>query len=194
MGKPQYILLAVILLATVLSGWLLRLVEVGGKTPSTKARHIPDYYFDQFTSTVMGLNNRPRYRISAARLDHYPDDDSKVLTQLDLYYYPGDTTSWEIKAEHGLITAGNRQIRLNGQVHLVHAASATRPRLTLDTDTLVIYPKEKQAQTDTRVMIRSGRDTIKARGMRVDLNNGQLELLADVQGHYVPPHAHAAQP
>lgn len=187
MGKAQYIILAVILVVTVLSGWLLNLVEVGtGKTPS-RPPHIPDYYFDQFTTTVMGENSRPRYKLSAAHLDHYPDDDSKVLTALQLDFYPVDEASWQISAEHGLVTARNRLIRLTGKVRLVRAATPQRPAVTLDTDELLIYPKEKRARTDTLVMIRAGRDTIRARGLRVDLNTGQLELLANVQGHYEPP-------
>lgn len=187
MGKIQYIVLALILAVTVLSGWLLKLVEVSHPPRPVPARHIPDYYFERFTSTVMDTNNRPRYRISATRLDHYPDDDNKVLTHLNLIFYPLSATTWDISAERGVITAHDRLIRLTGQVRLVRAATATRPRITLDTTELLIYPKEKQARTDTVVMIRTGRDTIRARGLRADLNTGQLELPADVQGHYEPP-------
>ena len=41
-----------------------------------KARHEADYFIENFTATTMDTQGRRKHELSAARLVHYPDDDT----------------------------------------------------------------------------------------------------------------------
>ena len=61
---------------------------------------------------------------------------------------------------------------------------------TLLTQFLTLYPKQNVAITDAPVTIEQPGLKINAKGLRADLNSGNIELLSNARGHYDP---HAAR-
>lgn len=184
MGRTQYILLVVVLALAGLSVWMLSVVNAPQPGAPPGPGHIPDYYLDQFTATAMGDNGKPLYRLTAAHLDHYPDDDLKELTRLHLDWYRPGLPDWSLDAEEGRILDHNRLILLLGRVVMVRAHAKDSPAIRLVTRDLTIRPGQKYAETGAAVTISSGLNRIQATGMRVYFDAGRVELLADVRGHY----------
>lgn len=184
MGRTQYILLAVVLALAGFSIWMLSVVNVPRPGAPPGPRHIPDYYLDHFTATAMGQDGKPVYRLTADHLDHYPDDDLKVITRLHLEWYRRGLPDWTVDAERGRILDHNRLVLLKGRVVMIRAATAEAAPIRLQTRDLTIHPGEKYGETDAAVTIDSGPNRIQATGMHVYLDEGRVELLANVRGHY----------
>ncbi|MEJ2508177.1 MAG: LPS export ABC transporter periplasmic protein LptC [Gammaproteobacteria bacterium] len=187
MGRTQYILLAVVLALAGFSVWMLNVVNVPKPGAPPGPRHIPDYYLDDFTATAMGTDGKPLYRLKADHLDHYQDNDLKVITHLHLQWFRPGLPDWTVDADEGRILNHNRLVLLQGRVVMVRAASADQASIRLETRDLTLRPDEKYAETETAVTIRSGPNRIDAVGMHVDLEAGRVDLLANVRGHYATP-------
>jgi len=184
MSRTQYILLAVVLALAGFSVWMLSVVNVPKPGAPPGPRHIPDYYLDDFTATAMGPNGKPQYRLSAKHLDHYPDNDLKVITALHLTWYRPGLPDWTVDADQGRILHHNQLVLLEGRVVMTRAATDDAPPIRLETRDLTVRPGEKYAETQTAVTIHSGPNRIQATGMRVYLDQGRVELLANARGHY----------
>lgn len=184
MGRTQYILLAVVLALAGFSIWMLSVVNVPRSGAPPGPRHIPDYYLDHFTATAMGEDGKPLYRLMADHLDHYPDDDLKVLTRLHLVWYRPGLPDWTVDADRGRILDHNRLVLLKGSVVMVRSATAGAAPIHLQTRDLSIQPGKKYGETKAVVTIDSGPNRIRATGMRIYLDQGRIELLAKVRGHY----------
>src|SRR3954463_2274993 len=70
------LLLAAVAAVTV---WLDRNVQPPESAPSGKGRHDPDYIAENFTVTRIGIDGAVHYRLTARRMQHYPDDDTTDL-------------------------------------------------------------------------------------------------------------------
>lgn len=116
-------IIAVLALLAGASWWLLR-----GQAPTTPAapglRHEPDYTVENFTATVMNENGHKKYRLTAARLVHYPDDDTSHLTQPYLIQYPLQGALTQTKADSAVVPTGAREILMRGNVRVTRGTDA----------------------------------------------------------------------
>ena len=110
---------AAVLLALVAVGaWWNWHNERSAPNEQAPAGHRPDYTIDDFTSTVMHANGQKKYRLQAARLVHYPDDDTSHLTAPYLIQYPLQGTPVHTRADSAVVPAGAREIRMQGNVRV----------------------------------------------------------------------------
>jgi len=116
-------IIAVLALLAGASWWWLR-----GQAPTAPAisglRHEPDYTVENFTATVMNERGQKKYRLSAARLVHYPDDDTSHLTQPYLIQYPLQGAPTHTKADSAVVPAGAREIFMRGNVRVTRGTDA----------------------------------------------------------------------
>lgn len=186
MNKLQLLtVLLLIILIGAFSNWLLTSLDTEPLGIPKQIRHDPDYFLEDFTANVMTASGLPRYRLQGVRLEHFPDDDSILIQKLILQLFRNTLPEWTATAERGYIYDKGQRIELKGTVHLQRPAIASNHALELTTRDLVIYPEKEYAETEAAVNIISGKNTISAVGMRLDLSNGRLELLAKTQGNYV---------
>lgn len=187
MTKFHYLLVLLVVLAIALvSRWLLRTVEEPtGRTPPEE-RHDPDYFLENFKLTIYQPNGVPAYRLNGQHLNHFPDDDTMVLTKLRLEYLAEKDQSWVTTANAGTAYQNIEVIHLDGDVQIHHQDINPEHAYTINTDTLRIELPKKYASTDAVVKIVSKTSTITAKGMTVDLAAGEMTLLSEARGHYVP--------
>src|SRR5947209_13874424 len=72
--------LALMLALALLTLWLDHQVRVEGSEHPSYRRHDPDYMVMNFTTTTYSQDGHAETTLSAAELQHYPDDDSTELT------------------------------------------------------------------------------------------------------------------
>ena len=115
--------IAVLALLAGASWWWLR-----GQAPTASVasgpRHEPDYTIENFTATVMNETGQKKYRLTAARLVHYPDDDTSHLTQPYLIQYPPQGVPTHTMSDSAVVPAGGREIVMRGNVHVTRGADA----------------------------------------------------------------------
>ena len=73
---------APLLLAGMLAAltfWLDRIVQPTGARPAAASRHDPDYIVERLSAVRMDESGAASYTLSAAKMVHYPDDDTTLL-------------------------------------------------------------------------------------------------------------------
>ena len=179
--------LVVLLILLVLAGltqWLLNINETPGTMPSNA--HVPDYTMENFTITTMGTQGRPKHRLQAAFLAHYPDNNSSEFTSPHITIFSVGKAPWDIYGKRGWMSGSRELILLKGDVVIENAQAPPRDRLRLVTKNLRVLTNEHYAETAQPVTITGQTVVTHATGMRVYLKDGRLQLLSKVRGIYAP--------
>lgn len=179
--------LTLILLAALLAWWLSQEPEDRLFVPKMKQTHEPDYFLDDFETTVAAKDGSLHYRLNGASMTHYPDTDTALLEQPRLLVNADDGGRWLLSAARATVEQKDGFIHLQGQV-IVHREGQSKAgeNLTLETEILNIYVDDDYAETDEDVKITRPTGVTRARGMRADFSRRHLYLKAQVRGEYVP--------
>ena len=188
MGKLRYIIVGLLIIgAAAFTSWLLSSL---GETPlikTTRQSREADYFFDEMVATAMNPDGSPTYRLEAKQLEHFPYNNTMTMHKPYIELFNASAKPWQCWSEQGTVYEKSQLVSLKGKVRLHNAAYQNNRSITMLTDKLLINTRLKQASTDAAVEITSGNDVIHAKGMRIDLIKGQLELLSKVQGKYEVP-------
>ena len=82
-------------------------------------RHDPDYYVENFTATGMDEKGQRRYILEAARMVHYPDDDTALLDNPHIIQYEDGSPPRHTYAESGWISSDGNEVLLTGNVRVL---------------------------------------------------------------------------
>jgi lipopolysaccharide export system protein LptC len=173
-----------------LTYWLNIQVQVPPAGDDASKRHDPDYFLDNFTGTRLGPDGEPRQVLSAARLLHYPDDDTTHLERPNFLAMEPGKPPMHITAERGMVTAAGTDAYFYGDVHAIRDAPANPDEggvLTVITEYLHIVPDKDFAETDKPVTITEPRAIIHAVGMELNSKTRVIRLISSVRGQLAPP-------
>ncbi len=185
MNRLGYLLLLLTVTAiAATSSWLLSKVDEKPLSILQPERHDPDYFMTNFNATVMNAGGTPKYKMSATRLEHFPDDGSIDVTQPYFEYFRPHLSPWIVVADAGQIFNKGKLVHLNGKVIMERQKSNTEPYVKLVTRDLRIHTDTEYAETDAKVNVQSDNRQLQATGMRVNLAAGKLELRNKVTGTY----------
>lgn len=182
-------LFPVILLAVLagLTFWLKSAVDRETPANNGKLRHDPDAIAENFIVRRFDTNGQVKYRLTAPRLVHYPDDDSSDIDAPRLFAFRPGSPDLEASARTARVLAKEDSITLRQEVTLQRAATGDRPSLIARMPELLIHPEAGIAQTESPVDIEYGASTLHGIGMYFDNNAANLVLHSQVRGRYIPP-------
>lgn len=180
--------LAIMLLLAMLTLWLDRTVELttAAAVPRT-VTHEPDYIVEKFNLQRLSADGEPRYRLSAARMVHFPDDDTSQLTEPRLIQGSPSRAETRASAARGLVSGDGREIKLYDNVELFRAGAASgapggrSDDIRVRTGYLRVIPDDDTADTTDRVRIEQGATTLDGTGMTYDNRYRRIALLASVR-------------
>jgi lipopolysaccharide export system protein LptC len=173
-------------IAVGLTEWLQDLQEELERTPPERARAAPDFTFENIVLTVMGIDGKPRYRIRAPRMVHYPPGHSARIASPHLWFYAEDGPPIELRAQRARVDATGEPVWLLGGVDIRRPAYARRASLEVQTRDVKVLPEANRALTEAPVAATRGEQRMAGVGMALDLAVGTLDLLSRVRGTYVP--------
>lgn len=169
-------------LLAVLSGWwasLLTSRDVGQEGIRSAGRI--DYYSRSVTRTVLDESGKPRQKLKASALYHYPDDDRTELREPVLTLYQQDKTPWVIRAETAILPAGGEVIHLNGAVSISRADDGGGRKLDILTRNVRLKPGEDYAETSEYIELLSPPDRLSGKGAEVHFGDDvKVRLLSEV--------------
>jgi lipopolysaccharide export system protein LptC len=145
----------------------------------------PDFIAEGTRVVGFGADGRQRYELLAARLEHFPAGDTTRLHQPRLHMR-GEGNETLITARQADVSPGGEQVDLAGEVKGRRPGTAEALPLTLDSETLTVWPDAHRAQTDSPVLLTRGDGRASAQGMRADDLFGTLELIGEVKTHMPP--------
>lgn len=175
---------AALLAFAVFSFWLLQDLEESDLAPRRAARHEPDYFVDNMVRRTLGEDGMLRNVLRAARVEHYPDDDSTELASPHLEIYNGPSEPWHVVAERGWISAGNDVVLLHGEVEIWRYDGAGRREYQVLTTELRVLPGEQYAESDNPTIIITPATVTHAIGMRANFAHDRVELVNRVRSRY----------
>ena len=180
--------LALMASLALLTFYLERTVRDEDSHPSMR-RHDPDYLVANFTTTAYNKDGAAESILSAAKMIHYPDDDTTELVAPRVVQSKPQEARMTVSAERGTLSRSGEEIFLYDNVQLVREADALRPEARMTTSFLHVVRDRSLARTDREVQIVEDQRSLEGRGMEYNYDSGQLFLHSDVRGRFVPKKA-----
>lgn len=173
--------LLLVLTLALLSFWLERLVREEPQ-PSAKRRHDPDYAIERFTLIEYNRAGQPASILSAAKMVHYPDDESTEMTAPRAVQTRPGEPRLTLSAERGTLSQNGNELFLYDNVLMRRDGLAEMPAAELRTDFLHVVAPRSLVRSDREVEIREPGRRLLARGMTYDNLSGQFTLESQVRG------------
>lgn len=161
------------------SVWLERVTRADEPLVQGEQRG-PDFIAHHTRVVGFGADGGQRYELLAERLEHFPAGDITRLHQPRLQLQ-GEDSPTLITARRADVSPGGDQVDLAGEVKVRRPGTAETLPLTLDSETLTVWPDAYRAQTDSPVLLTRGSGRASAQGMRADNLFGTLELIGEVR-------------
>jgi lipopolysaccharide export system protein LptC len=180
---------APLVLAGLLAGltlWLDRFAQGPARDVVGPSRHDPDYIVEKLTGVRMGESGSISYSLSAAKLVHYPDDDSTLLTSPRFVSYGSSKAPVTVTSSEGVISSKGEHVYFQDDVRVTRAAHDGASELLMRTDFLRVVPDQHLALTDRPVTLTDDANTVTAVGLEMNNETRVIKLLSNVRGMYDP--------
>jgi lipopolysaccharide export system protein LptC len=177
--------LGLMLILALITFWLERTVREDETRPALR-RHDPDYLINNFTSTTYDRQGEVESVLYAAKMLHYPDDDSTELVSPRMRQAKADQPRFDVSADRGTVSSDGEQIFLYDNVVLLREADAERPEARMTTSFLHVVRDRSLVRTDREVLIVEGRRSLSGRGMEYNNLSREFVLRSDVQARFEP--------
>lgn len=179
--------IALLGLLAALSFWLEYSADLPESRHDGKQRHDPDAFVENFQVRKLDVNGILQYRLISPYMQHFPDDDSSLLTQPKLHYYRPEAPDMTLSGKHGYVTAKGETVFFWDDVVATRAATPDHPPMVARMPDLTVQPDAGIAFTDSPVEITQGPSWVKGVGMHLDNNTSVLALKSQVTGTYYRP-------
>jgi lipopolysaccharide export system protein LptC len=190
LGKRSAIIFPVVILSVLalLTAWINHMVQPPQPKLDGSSRHDPDYIMSNFVTSQTDINGSLRYKLAAAEMRHFPDDDTTNLQQPRYTQFNIDKPYTQVEALRGYIASDGEQVQLVDNVKITRQAYAGKGEMTIETEYLNILPNEDLVRTNSPVVIKQAPKTvIYATGMVYEKDKKTMTLLHRVRAHYEKP-------
>ena len=167
-----------------LTFWLERTVrEEEGAHPSLR-RHDPDYVVDNLAHTRFNVKGMVESTLAAAKMLHYPDDDSTDLVAPRMVQTKPTEPRVTLTADRGTLSQDGEEVFLYGNVLLVREAGQERPETRMRTSFMHVVQSHSVIRTDRHVVITEENRLLQGRGMEYRNDTQELFLREQVRGRF----------
>ena len=149
------------------------------------ADHRPDYVLHDFELTSLDSEGKESFTLRAPHLERRPDDATMSMAT-PLFLIPdAEGKHWEVRSKQGWVSADQSEIRLTGEVKANSPTATVRP-VTMNTETLRVYPRRNHAETDDVMTIVQPGSILSGRGFAVSTATKKYVFRSEVKTRYVP--------
>lgn len=187
--------LMLLLLLAVITFWINKTVQPSAPKIDGSSRHDPDYIMSNFVTTQTDVKGGLRYKLAAAEMRHFPDDDTTQLQRPRYTQFAVGKPYTQVEGLRGYVSSDGEEVQLVDNVKVTRQAFAGKGEMTVETDYLNIRPNDELVTTDSPVVIRQAPKTvIYATGMIYEKKKRTVTLLNKVRAHYERPVGATAKP
>ena len=185
MGERLPSALAIVLLAMLagLTYWLDQFLQTPAAPKDKPLAHEPDYIVDKLIATRMNLDGRVRDTLQAAKMTHYPDDDSTELMRPRFMSFV-QSAPLAVTSKTARLSSNGGNLYFEGDVVASRAPLQGKSELRVTTQYLHVMPDDNIARTDRAVTIADDTMVIKAGGMDLNTETRVLKLTGGVRGAF----------
>jgi len=189
-GSLRYHILAVALLSAVV--WFLldtatddEPLDISSLLQMSEQGY--DYFMANIDSIHYTSDGEVDYRFKANRITHFPNPEYSLVESPRFLVFREDESNWEINSTKGRVEidpeTNQERLLLNENV-IINGISNDGRQVKIFTDSLVIYPAEKNMRSDSDVTIESDGFVSSSRGFTADLNTNIVRQLSEGQMQY----------
>jgi LPS export ABC transporter protein LptC len=124
--------------------------------------------------------------VHARSIEQQLPDQSVSLADLSMDYTTQKLGVWHVTADHGQMPSDRASLQLYGDVRVTGSAERAGGKAVIVTDKLSYDTRANVVQTAEPVAIQFGPHQLHGRGLRVELNDGTLQLESNVNGRFTP--------
>jgi len=177
--------LVLMLALALLTFWLERTVREEQPHPSLR-RHDPDYLVEDFRVTKFNAAGAQESTLSAAKMIHYPDDDSTELVAPRVVQAKPNEPRMTLTADRGALSHNGEEVFLYGNAVLVREGGAGPPEARVQATFLHLIGARSLVRTDGEVTVSEPGRALSGRGMEYHNETWQLFLRERVRGRFEP--------
>jgi len=138
----------------------------------------PDHVLEQFTITRTAADGSVESTMTGVRATHYPGNQTTVVENPTYESQPAGKPKLEVQAKQALLTSSGQkntleQVDFSGKVVAHQGPSPGREAVTYESETLTIFPKTQQAQTQSQTRTTSGDRVMTTQGLQLDAEKKQ---------------------
>lgn len=175
--------LTLMLALALLTFWLERTVREE-PAPSAQRSHDPDYVVERFAITDFDRAGSAESALSAAKMVHYPDDDSTELLAPRVVQSRAEQPRLTLSADRGTLSQDAEEVFLYDNVLVVREGAAGVPESRMHTSFLHVVRARSLVRTDREVRISESGRVLVGHGMEYNNESRQLSLHAQVRGSF----------
>lgn len=180
--------IAILSVLALITAWINHTVQPPQPNLDGSSRHDPDYIVSNFVTSQTDVNGSLRYKLAAAEMRHFPDNDSTDLQNPRYTQFSLNQPYTKVEALRGYVASNGEQVQLVDKVKVTRQAFAEKGEMTVETEYLNILPNQDLVKTDKPVVIKQAPNTvIYATGMVYEKNTRTVTLLHKVRAHYEKP-------
>lgn len=178
-----------LLLMLALAGltfWLERTVRQEEGVHPSQRRHDPDYVIDNLAHTRFNVQGSVESTLAAAKMLHYPDDDSTDLVAPRVVQTKPNEPRVTLTADRGTLSQDGEEVFLYDNVLLVREAGPERSETRMRTSFMHVVRAHSVIRTDRDVVITEEYRVLSGRGMEYHNDTKELFLRERVRGSFEP--------
>jgi lipopolysaccharide export system protein LptC len=155
---------------------------------TTLAQNIiaPDAVMEGVTAIFIDKQGKPTMRVETPKLVHFNENNATDFTDPKLTLYRKSPEPWYVTAKNARAIDGIEHVNFEHDVVIHHAADLHNPATVIKTDTLTVFPDKQIAETSDPITLVQPSVVVKATGMHADMMTGDIKLLSEARGEYVP--------
>ncbi|KAB2876002.1 MAG: LPS export ABC transporter periplasmic protein LptC [Ideonella sp.] len=181
-----YLPLLLMLLLALGTWWLVKHTpRPSTDVEGTPLRHDPDYEMRNFAITRFAPDGRVTVRIEGTWLRHYPDTDRIEIEAARMQANAPDGRVTRASAARALSNGDGSEWQLSGDARVV-AQLPSGPPLEVDSEFLQVYVPTERIRSHLPVIVRQGKDEIRAGGIDADNLAQQIQLAPPVRARLSP--------
>lgn len=147
---------------------------------------LPDAYMENINATIMDKEGNLKMKIIAPKMVHFLEGDATQLTSPQLTLYRNSPVPWFITSKFAKATQGADNVDFWDDVIIHHPADQKNPATVIKTTTLTVHTNKQTAETRDLITMMQPNFTVKAVGMFANMDSGNINLLSQARGEYVP--------
>jgi len=186
LGATRLFPLLLMLALAALTFWLERTVREEESAHPSLRRHDPDFVVDNLKHTRFSAQGTVESTLAAAKMLHYPDDDSTELIAPRVVQTKPSEPRVTLSADRGALSQDGEEVFLYGNVLMVREGGPDRSETRMRTSFMHLVRAHSVIRSDREVEITEEDRVLSGRGMEYHNDSKQLFLRERVRGRFEP--------
>jgi lipopolysaccharide export system protein LptC len=145
--------LVVLAILAALTFWLNQFVQLSAARADSSKRHDPDLIVENFVAQSLGESGEVQYTVKAAKLLHFPDDDSSAMETVVFTALHPNLPPVVAVAPRGRLLSGVDEVIMEGGVLVTSERTEKYQPLKLSAPSLNIFPEKNLVRSTEGVRV-----------------------------------------